>query len=97
VLNAFQNVADALTALEQDAAGERAAAASAKAAERSFTVARRQVALGALGGSGLLLAEQGYQTALAHEVAARTSRFADTAALFLALGGSLPEDESRAP
>jgi NodT family efflux transporter outer membrane factor (OMF) lipoprotein len=90
VLNAFQNVADALSALVADAEGERAAERAEQAAAKSLALAKHQRELGALDGAGLLLAEAGYQQALALAVAARTSRYLDTAALYLALGGAAP-------
>jgi NodT family efflux transporter outer membrane factor (OMF) lipoprotein len=87
VLAAFQNVADTLHALDQDADALGAATAALDAATRSLAIARRQVELGDISHLALLNSEQVYQQALLNHVQARASRYADTAALFQALGG----------
>jgi NodT family efflux transporter outer membrane factor (OMF) lipoprotein len=87
VLAAFQNVADSLHALKSDADALKTAAAAEAAAKKSLDITRRQLALGAVGYLALLQAEQAYQQALVNLVQAQASRFADTAALFQALGG----------
>jgi NodT family efflux transporter outer membrane factor (OMF) lipoprotein len=89
VLTAFQNVADALHALGNDADALSAAGRAQQAAERSLGVARRQLELGSVSYLTLLIGEQTYQQALISEIQARANRFADTAALFQALGGSI--------
>jgi NodT family efflux transporter outer membrane factor (OMF) lipoprotein len=87
VLTAFQNVADALQALQDDAAALKAASASEVAAKASLDIARRQLQLGAVHYLALLNAENTYQTALSARIQAEAARLADTAALFQALGG----------
>jgi NodT family efflux transporter outer membrane factor (OMF) lipoprotein len=87
VLTAFQNVADTLTALEQDAEALKAAAAAAEAAGVTLDLAQRQLQDGYAGYLPLLSAEQAYQQARISLVQAQASRYADTAALFQALGG----------
>ena len=87
VLTAFQNVADTLTALEQDAEGLKAAAAAAEAGKVTLDLARRQLQDGYAGSLALLNAEQSYQQSQISLVQAQANRFADTAALFQALGG----------
>ena len=87
VLAAFQNVADTLTALEQDAEALKAAAAANDAAKTTLDIAQRQVRDGYAGALVLLNAEQAYQQTRINLVQAQASRFADTAALFQALGG----------
>jgi len=87
VLTAFQNVADTLTALEQDAEGVKAAAAAADAAKITLDLAQRQLKDGYAAYSSLLNAEQAYQQGVINLVQAQASRYADTAALFQALGG----------
>ena len=87
VLTAFQNVADTLTALEQDAEALKAAAAAAAAAKVTLDLARRQLQDGYAGYLALLSAEQAYQQAVISLVQAQANRYADTAALFQALGG----------
>lgn len=87
VLTAFQNVADTLTALEQDAAGVKAAASAEDAAKVTLDLSRRQVRDGYAGDLVLLNAEQAWQQARIALVQAQADRYADTAALFQALGG----------
>jgi NodT family efflux transporter outer membrane factor (OMF) lipoprotein len=87
VLTAFQNVADTLSALEQDADALKTAAAAAEAAKRTLDLTQEQMQTGYAGYLALLNAEQTYQQARLNLVQAQASRFADTAALFQALGG----------
>jgi NodT family efflux transporter outer membrane factor (OMF) lipoprotein len=87
VITAFQNVADALHALQSDADSLKAAYAAERAAAKSLDIARRQLQIGAIHYLALLTAENTYQTALIALVQARAARYADTAALFQALGG----------
>jgi NodT family efflux transporter outer membrane factor (OMF) lipoprotein len=87
VLTAFQNVADTLTALEQDADALKAAVAAADAAKVTLDLAQRQWKDGYAGYLALLSAEQAYQQSRINLVQAQTNRYADTAALFQALGG----------
>jgi NodT family efflux transporter outer membrane factor (OMF) lipoprotein len=87
VVTAFQNVADTLHALEQDAAGLRASAAAKEAAGVSLELAKKQFQSGYSNYLALLNAEQAYQQAVINLVQAEANRFADTAALFQALGG----------
>lgn len=87
VIAAFQNVADALHALDQDAAALHATAATEQATSRSLAIARRQLELGDISYLALLNAEQTYQQAVVALVQARANRFADAAALIQALGG----------
>jgi NodT family efflux transporter outer membrane factor (OMF) lipoprotein len=88
VLTAFQNVADALHALDTDAEAMGAASRAAIAAQRSLDVVRRQLELGSVSYLALVNAEQTYQQAVVSQVQARANRLTDTAALFQALGGS---------
>ena len=87
VLTAFRNVADTLAALEQDARGLKAAAAAADAAKVTLDLSQRQVQDGYASYLSLLSAEQAYQQARINLVQAQANRYADTAALFQALGG----------
>ena len=87
VIGAFQNVADTLFALQFDASGLQTAAEAESAAAESLAIARRQVELGDISYVSLLSAEQGYQQASLVLVQARANRYADTVALFQALGG----------
>jgi NodT family efflux transporter outer membrane factor (OMF) lipoprotein len=87
VITAFQNVADTLYAVQSDADALKAAVATETAAMRSLTIARRQLELGQIAYLGLLTAQQTYQQALINRVQVQAGRYADTAALFQALGG----------
>ena len=87
MLTAFQNVADTLTALEQDAEALKAAAAAADAAKITLDLAQRQWQGGYASYLSLLSAEQSDQQTRINLVQAQSSRYADTAALFQALGG----------
>jgi NodT family efflux transporter outer membrane factor (OMF) lipoprotein len=87
VLAAFQNVADTLTALEQDAEALKSAAAAADAAKLTLDLSQRQLQAGYAGNLSLLNAEQAYQQAQINLILAQANRYADTAALFQALGG----------
>jgi NodT family efflux transporter outer membrane factor (OMF) lipoprotein len=89
VLTAFQNVADALHALDTDADALRAAARAEEAAQKSLDVVRHQLELGSISYLALVNAEQTYQQAVSSVAQARANRYADTAALFQALGGSV--------
>jgi outer membrane protein TolC len=95
VLTAFQNVADALHALSNDADALYAASRAEQAADKSLGVARHQLELGSVSYLTLLIGEQTYQQALISEIQARANRFADTAALFQALGGSISPNAHR--
>jgi outer membrane protein TolC len=64
VITAFQNVADALHAIQSDADTVKAAYAAERAAFQSLEIARLQLQLGAIGYLGLLTVQNTYQTAL---------------------------------
>jgi NodT family efflux transporter outer membrane factor (OMF) lipoprotein len=87
VLTAFQNVADSLYALQQDADALKTAASAAESALVTLDLARKQYQAGYAGYLALLNAEQAYQQAVISLAQARANRFADSAALFQALGG----------
>ena len=89
VLTAFQNVADALHALETDGQALIAAARAREAAEKVLGVSRYQLKLGSIGYLAVLNAQQIYQQAAIAYVQAESNRYADTAALFQALGGAV--------
>ena len=87
VLVAFQNVADALRALQFDADTLKAQADAEALARQSLDLSTVQYRNGAVSYVQLLSAQQAWlqtHTALAQT---RAARFADTAALFQALGG----------
>jgi NodT family efflux transporter outer membrane factor (OMF) lipoprotein len=87
VLNAFQNVADALRALQADEKSIRAAQTATAAANRNLSLVRKQVESGQVSAPALISAQQAYlQTSLAL-VQAQASRQANVFALVQALGG----------
>ena len=87
MLNAFQNVADVLRALQADARTLNAAIAAERSAQQNIDLVRKQVERGQVAVALLLAAQQAYlQTSLAR-VQAQASQFADAVALFQALGG----------
>lgn len=88
VLLAFQNVADALQALREDAAAMDAADGVERSAATTLRIARRQLEVGEISGLNLLNAEQAYAQARQARIQALTARFTDTAALFQALGAN---------
>jgi NodT family efflux transporter outer membrane factor (OMF) lipoprotein len=87
VLSAFQSVADTLVALDQDAEGLKAAASAADAAKVTLDLSQRQWKAGYASYLSLLSAEQADLQARINLVQAQANRYADTAALFQALGG----------
>ncbi|WP_158912559.1 efflux transporter outer membrane subunit [Caulobacter sp. S45] len=87
VLAAFQNVADALHAVEIDAQALRATAAAEQASLQAFQLAQAQQRLGQTSGAQVLVVEQAYRNGLQAEAQAQAARYADTVALFQALGG----------
>lgn len=87
VLAAIQNVADTLTALQQDADALKSAQAAADAAKVTLDLAQRQWQGGYANYLSYLSAEQANQQSQVNLVQAEASRYADTAALFQALGG----------
>jgi NodT family efflux transporter outer membrane factor (OMF) lipoprotein len=87
VVLACQNVADTLRALQADADALDASATAERAAKKTFDLAQKQRALGTISLVTVLNAEQAYNTAALSSVQARANRYADTAALFQALGG----------
>lgn len=87
VLTAFQNVADTLHALQQDADALGTAAKARNAAKTALDIAQEQFKAGYAGYLSLLGAEQTYLQSSLNLVQAQANRLSDTAALFQALGG----------
>jgi NodT family efflux transporter outer membrane factor (OMF) lipoprotein len=87
VLTAFQNVADTLNALQQDAEALKTASAAKEAASVTLNLATKQYESGYANYLNLLNAEQTYQMAVINLAQAQSNRYSDTAALFQALGG----------
>lgn len=87
VLAALVDVSDALTALHEDAAALASAAKASEAAGRNLQYVTRQLALGDVDTLVVLNATNANAAAQAQLAQARAARFADTAALYQALGG----------
>lgn len=87
VLSAFQDVANALRALQADADALREQVAAEQTAAASLRLSEQQYQLGGVSYLILLNAQQTYQTAVINRLKAQAARYSDTAALFQALGG----------
>ena len=87
VITAFQNVSDTLYALKGDAETLEAQLLAEQTAAQSLDLVQVQYKSGAANYLQVLSAEQTYQSAAVALVKAKAQRYADTAALFQALGG----------
>ncbi len=87
VLRGLQEVADALQAVEADARTLQARAAAADHARAAREIAERQVEAGGLSRAAALEERIRQLQAEGERVQAQAARYADTAALFHALGG----------
>jgi NodT family efflux transporter outer membrane factor (OMF) lipoprotein len=87
VITAFQNVSNTLYALQADADALAAQTAAERSAAGSLDLVQAQYKAGGASYLQVLTAEQTYQNAAIALVKARAQRYADTAALFQALGG----------
>jgi NodT family efflux transporter outer membrane factor (OMF) lipoprotein len=87
VILACQNVADTLRAIAADADAQKASQNAEQAAKKTFDLAQKQRALGTISLVAVLNAEQAYGAAALSDMQARANRYADSAALFQALGG----------
>jgi len=83
----MQDVADTLRALEADARNLRAQAAAESAAADSLEITKRQYQAGGVSYVALLIAQRQYFQTRQSRVQAEALRYADSAALFQALGG----------
>lgn len=87
VLQAFLNVANTLQALESDAQALRTQARAESLARRTLDLVDAQYRAGAVNLLALLVAQRTVQETRIGLVQAQAARYADTAALFQALGG----------
>jgi NodT family efflux transporter outer membrane factor (OMF) lipoprotein len=88
VLQAFENVSDALEAVVSDADTLNAEFHSQSTAMQSLQMTQKQYELGGATSLDLLIAQLQYQKARIDYVQTIGTRYQDTAALFLALGGN---------
>lgn len=87
VVSAFKNVANSLSALQNDAVALQKAVGFESASAKTLEVTRRRLVIGDINYLELLNAQQTYQRALMTLVSVQSNRLSDTAALFQALGG----------
>jgi NodT family efflux transporter outer membrane factor (OMF) lipoprotein len=87
VINAFQNVADVLTAVQQDVRAVAANQDAEHAAARALSLAQLQYGAGGVAYVTVLTAQSSYQNTVINLIRARASRYTDSVALFAALGG----------
>src|SRR5579864_8700916 len=90
VITAFQNVADALRALQADAKAMRAARRAEDTTKASLDIVGKQLNEGQVNQLAVLNAQQTYLNAAVVRVQTEANRISDTAALFMALGGKWP-------
>ncbi|OGT53822.1 MAG: RND transporter [Gammaproteobacteria bacterium RIFCSPHIGHO2_12_FULL_42_13] len=87
LLQAFQNVADSLRAVDMDARAFQAQKAAEIATFNTLKLTLDQYRLGGVSYLNVLTAQQQYQQARLSSIQAQALRYTDTAALFQALGG----------
>ncbi|HZV20324.1 MAG TPA: efflux transporter outer membrane subunit [Hyphomicrobiales bacterium] len=87
VLTAFQNVADALYAIRHDTVALQKALLAEKATLQTLNLTRIQLAQGQVAIQTVLGAQTTYLQASLTVIQAQANRYADTVALFQALGG----------
>ncbi|OGT41695.1 MAG: RND transporter [Gammaproteobacteria bacterium RIFCSPHIGHO2_12_FULL_37_34] len=87
VLQAFQNVADALRALDTGAKSFQANQAAEDAAFKTLKITQQQYHVGGISYVNLLTAQQQYQQTRLNRIQSQAARYTDTVALFQALGG----------
>src|SRR6266853_456869 len=97
VLAACANVADSLRALQTDALALQAQVEAQHQAQDAFQLASRQFNVGAVSYLALLNSQQQLQQTRIAVVQAQADRFADTVALFQALGGGWWNHEEPSP
>ena len=90
VLRALQQVADVLCAIDHDARLLGAESHALESAQKSMNLTRESYRAGNVGVLQVVDAERLYQRARLDYVRAQTQRYADTAELYLALGGTEP-------
>jgi len=87
VLLAFANVADTLRALDADARSLQAQSSALDSAQQALAISKQQLQAGAISYLSVLDAERTFQQSSLAVAQAQAARYADTAALFQAMGG----------
>ncbi|MGF6853051.1 NodT family efflux transporter outer membrane factor (OMF) lipoprotein [Paraburkholderia sp. CI3] len=93
VLSAFQNVADSLAALDNDAQTLASTEAAAEAARAAFDDTASRHRMGSLPSTAQYASEQRFLSAQLSSIRAASQRMSDTAALFQSMG-ELPAGQS---
>ena len=93
VIHAFQNVADTLAAIRQDAVELQTADAAARAALKTLNISRKQWRAGDINIFTLSTYQQRYRQAQMNLIQSQASRLSDTVALYQSLGGSWWSDQ----
>jgi outer membrane protein TolC len=86
-LQACQDVADTLSALEFDASELKAQDAAVQTERENLELTQSQYQTGAVSYLYLIISERNYLRSNIERINAQARRYADTAALFQALGG----------
>ena len=94
VLNAFQNVADSLSALTHDADTQAAAASALDHSAQYWHDTERRGAVGAVAQNAVRASEKQYQNARLSEIRADSARLTDSAALYQAMGIPLADSKN---
>ena len=97
VLAAFQQVADALRAIEHDEAAARVQDRLTRSLRAQISLAQAGYRSGATDFSAVLLSDIDYRTALVNSARIKAARLEDTVALFVALGDDGLPPRSRHP
>ncbi len=92
VITGFQNVADALRALQADAKAVKAAVYAEQVAKKNLEIVKKQLEVGSVNVLAMLNAEQTYLLAAVNRVQAEGNRLADVVGLFMALGGDWKDE-----
>jgi NodT family efflux transporter outer membrane factor (OMF) lipoprotein len=87
ILEAFQDVTDVLRELEADAKTLKAQTEAETIAKSALELTEKQYELGAVGYPALLISQRDYEKTKVNVITAKAQQYADTAALFQALGG----------
>lgn len=97
VLEAFRDVADVLRALQHDSALLDARARAMQDARRALDLVTTEYQAGGVDYLSLLTSQTQYQSARITFIQAEAQRYADTAALYVALGGGAWRDDGGTP
>jgi NodT family efflux transporter outer membrane factor (OMF) lipoprotein len=95
VIVAFQNVTDALRAIQADTEAINAAAYAERVSAKNLEIVQGQLKIGSVSVLAVLNAQQTYLLAVVSHAAARGNRLADMAGLFMALGGGWRDQNLR--